>query len=70
MRYETERKEGIEAGVSKLVGADYDKIIFESEKILSSTKQNTRLKAQNPYGDGKSSERIVNIINNYFKTIN
>lgn len=70
MRYETERKEGIEAGVSKLVGADYDKIIFESEKILSSTKQNTRLKAQNPYGDGKSSERIVNIINNYFKTTN
>ena len=27
MRYETERKEGVEAGVSTLVGADYDKII-------------------------------------------
>ncbi len=68
MRYETERKEGIEAGVSKLVGADYDKILEESEKILSSTKDLTRLKVQNPYGDGKASERIENIIRNYFKT--
>ncbi len=64
MRYETERKEGIEAGVSKLVGADYDKIIQESEKILDSTKENTRLKAKNPYGDGTASVRIENIIRN------
>ena len=66
MRYETERKEGIEAGVSKLVGADYDKIIQESEKILDSTKENTRLKAKNPYGDGTASVRIENIIRKYF----
>lgn len=66
MRYETERKEGIEAGVSKLVGADYDKIILESEKILSLTKSETRLKAQNPYGDGKTSNKIEKIIKDYF----
>ena len=66
MRYETERKEGIEAGVSKLVGADYDKIVDESEKILSSPKSATRLKAQNPYGDGKTSIRIEKIIREYF----
>ncbi len=66
MRYETERKEGIEAGVSMLVGADYDKIVAESEKILSSTKEATRLKAQNPYGDGTSSKQIEQIIRNYF----
>ena len=66
MRYETERKEGIEAGVSKLVGADYDKIVNESEKILSTTKDKTRLKAQNPYGDGKTSKRIEKIIREYF----
>ena len=65
MRYETERKEGIEAGVSMLVGADYDKIVFESEKILSSTKEATRLKAQNPYGDGTSSKQIEKIIRKY-----
>jgi len=67
MRYETERKEGIDAGVSKLVGADYDKIVEESEKILASTKALTRLKAKNPYGDGTSSIQIEKIIRQYFK---
>lgn len=62
MRYETERQEGIEAGVSLLVGADYDKIVYESEKILSSTHQQTRLKASNPYGNGTSAKQIVKII--------
>lgn len=62
MRYETERKEGVAAGVSKLVGADYDKIISESEKILSSSFEGTRLKAQNPYGDGTASIKIEKII--------
>ena len=66
MRYETERKEGVEAGVSKLVGADYDKILAESEKVLSSTKENTRLKAQNPYGDGTASIQIEKIVREYF----
>lgn len=68
MRYETERKEGVEAGVSMLVGADYDKILQESEKVLSSTKALTRLKAQNPYGNGTSSIQIEKIIRNYFKS--
>ena len=66
MRYETERTEGIEAGVSKLVGADYEKIVAESEKILSSTKDDTRLTVKNPYGDGKSAQKIEGIIKKYF----
>jgi len=68
MRYETERTEGIEAGVSVLVGAEYDKIVSLSEKILSATRENSRLKAQNPYGDGHSSEKIEAAIYNYFKS--
>ena len=68
MRYETERKEGIEAGVSKLVGADYEKIVLESEKILSLTKAESRLQAQNPYGDGTTSIKIEKIIRKYFLT--
>ena len=67
MRYETERKEGIEAGVSKLVGADFDKIVNESEKILSKGKSETRLAAKNPYGDGKAAVKIEQIIRNYFQ---
>lgn len=66
MRYETERQEGIDAGVSVLVGADYDKIISLSEKILSDTRENTRLKASNPYGDGTSAKQITDIIGKYF----
>lgn len=66
MRYETERKEGIDAGVSKLVGADYDNIISESEKILSKQKERTRLKVQNPYGDGNTSKKIEEILRNYW----
>ena len=64
MRYETERKEGIEAGVSTLVGADYEKIVKLSSDILSKPIQDTRLKAQNPYGDGKTSIKIEQIIRN------
>lgn len=66
MRYETERKEGIEAGVSILVGADYNKIILESEMILENDKASTRLKAQNPYGDGKTAQKIEKLIKNYY----
>lgn len=62
MRYETERQEGIDAGVSILVGADYDKIVFESEKVLSKPHSKTRLKALNPYGDGTSAKKIEQII--------
>lgn len=66
MRYETERNEGIEAGVSILVGADYEQILDESEKVLSSEKASTRLKAQNPYGDGNSALKIERLIREYF----
>ena len=66
MRYETERQEGIDAGVSILVGADYDKIVSESEKVLSNSRESTRLKAVNPYGDGTSAKQIEEIINKYF----
>lgn len=66
MRYETERQEGIEAGVSILVGADYDKIINESEAILENDKDSTRLKAQNPYGNGTTAIKIERLMREYF----
>ena len=64
MRYETERKEGVDAGVSVLVGADYDKIVNLASDILSKPKSETRLKVQNPYGDGTASKQIGQIIRN------
>ncbi len=65
MRYETERQEGIDAGVSILVGADYDKIVSHSGAVLSKKREETRLKAQNPYGDGTSAKKIEAIISKY-----
>ena len=66
MRYETERQEGIDAGVSVLVGADYDKIVSLSSEILSKDRADTRLTAQNPYGVGDSAQNIEQIIDKYF----
>ena len=66
MRYETERQEGIDAGVSVLVGADYDKIVSLSSEILTKEREQTRLTAQNPYGVGNSAQIIREIIDDYF----
>ena len=65
MRYETERQEGIDAGVSVLVGADYDKIVSLSSEILSKDRELTRLTALNPYGTGDSAQTITPIIEEY-----
>lgn len=67
MRYETERKEGVEAGVSVLVGADKEKIINLSSNILDNDFDSTRLKVKNPYGDGKSAQRIEQVTRKIFK---
>ena len=66
MRYETERQEGVDAGVSVLVGADYEKIVALSSEILSKPREETRLKAQNPYGVGNSAQMIKQLIDKYF----
>ncbi len=68
MRYETERIEGVSAGFAKLVGADTDKILFESDAILSQTKDKTRLDGtKNPYGDGHAAEKISDAIKGFWK---
>ena len=67
MRYETERQEGIDAGVSVLVGAECDKIISLSSEILDKTREESRLKTQNPYGIGNSAQTIERIITKYFE---
>lgn len=68
MRYETERTEGVKAGVSILVGADYDRIIEESCAILSKPKSKTRFDVKkNPYGDGHSAQKIEELVSKFFK---
>lgn len=60
MRDCTERPEGIEAGVVKLVGTKRETISSAALELLSNHSLYKEMsQAQNPYGDGKASLRIV-----------
>ena len=61
MRENTERPEALEAGTIKLVGTT--KIEKEISNLLDNKKEYKKMaKAINPYGDGKTSKYIFNII--------
>ena len=63
MREVTERVEGVEAGTAKIVGTDPEKITGETLTLLRDPAvYDAMSKAANPYGDGKSSQRIFDII--------
>ena len=63
MRDTTERPEGIEAGTAKLVGTDINLIVNETNRLLNDKNYyDVMAKAHNPFGDGHSSERIADII--------
>ena len=63
MRNVTERPEGIEARVVKLVGTDKERIVAETEILLDNKKAYEKIaQASNPYGDEKAAEKIVNIL--------
>ncbi len=66
LRYKTERVEGVESGFAKLVGADYQRILEESSRVLIQSKQSTRIDKPSPYGDGKASQKIENKIREFF----
>lgn len=57
LRDTTERPEAIEAGTAKLTGTKYEDVIKDMELLEGETYEKMS-KANNPYGDGKTSERI------------
>jgi UDP-N-acetylglucosamine 2-epimerase (non-hydrolysing) len=60
MRDTTERQEGVDAGVVKLVGANAESIVAEAIKLLTNQAAYDAIaKVANPYGDGQASRRIV-----------
>jgi len=60
MRDVTERPEGIEAGVSVLVGTDEDLIVATAEKLLSDPVEYAKMaKRAFLYGDGLAAQRVV-----------
>jgi UDP-N-acetylglucosamine 2-epimerase (non-hydrolysing) len=63
LRSVTERMEGVEAGTAKLVGTDQKTIVSETLELLNNKESYDRMsKAINPYGDGHSSKRIIEIL--------
>lgn len=68
VRETTERPEGVEAGTLKLVGTSTENIVKQVSRLLDDEVEYERMsKAENPYGDGHASERIVNAIVRYFR---
>lgn len=68
MRDHTERPEAVKAGTVRLVGTSSRKIVAEIERLL--TNRNAYLtmsRAHNPYGDGKSSGRIIRALRTYLR---
>jgi UDP-N-acetylglucosamine 2-epimerase len=60
MRDTTERPEGVEAGVVRLVGTDRRRIVQEAEHLLTDADARAAMAQRtNPYGDGRAAERIV-----------
>jgi len=59
----TERPEGIDAGVVRLVGTDSDAIFEAGEELLSNPSAYARMAGGgSPYGDGRASERICDAL--------
>ncbi len=60
MRRETERTEGVEAGTLLLVGTNHENIVAAAQRLLTDADFYASFaSAQNPYGDGRAAERIV-----------
>lgn len=63
MRDTTERPEGIAAGTLRLVGTEENNIYRNFKELLDSQECYEAMShAVNPYGDGKSSQRIADIL--------
>ena len=66
MRDTTERPEALDAGTVKLVGTDYNKIVNNVSLLLDDENEyDIMSRANNPYGDGKASPRIVDALLKY-----
>jgi UDP-N-acetylglucosamine 2-epimerase (non-hydrolysing) len=63
MRSVTERGEGIAGGTVRLVGADAERIVSETERLLDDTTLYREMsQVRNLYGDGMASQRILKAI--------
>lgn len=63
MRDTTERPEAVEAGTALLVGANCNQIVSETMRLLDDRDHYSAMShAHNPFGDGRASDRIAEVI--------
>ena len=62
MREKTERMEAVNAGTVKLVGTSTEEIVKWVDLLITNKAEYEKMsKAENPYGDGRASEKILDI---------
>lgn len=67
LRETTERPEAVDAGTAKLIGTKSYQILSTASELLSNQDSYKKMaEAINPFGDGKASQRIANIVKKYF----
>jgi UDP-N-acetylglucosamine 2-epimerase (non-hydrolysing) len=64
-RNKTERTEGVESGLLKIISTDFKEIVGSVNELFDSQKSEIRIEA-NPFGAGKISEKIVNYLDSKF----
>ena len=63
LRENTERPEAVDAGVAELVGTDVQKIVSRATTLLTDDEEYRAMsEPQNPYGDGETAGRIVEVL--------
>ncbi len=63
MREVTERPEAVEGGTARLVGSKKEDILQGAQKLLDDPEEYRKMASRkNPYGDGKASQKIVDIL--------
>ena len=63
LREVTERPEGVEAGIARVVGTDAERIVREARVLLSGAAEDrARVRSANPYGDGRAGEEIARLV--------
>jgi len=66
LRNTTERPEGITAGTAQLAGTNYDEILRLTSSLLENAHEYEKMaRTVNPFGDGRSSKRIVKTLIDY-----
>jgi len=68
LRTTTERPEGVAAGTAKLVGPDRAAIVQSAAELLGDpAAYESMSQAANPYGDGRASHRIAEVLLHHFR---